>query len=462
MGKLFFRRKKAVLISEWIQLCGQIIAIFFAIKSCFFFGLEQFKPFVIIDISMAIFGMIITCLMFISCLLEKSNQTRITQNFMLLLTLEIGSLLTSILSWLYDGVSEFYLFNQIANYIFYLNGILDVMLLWHIVFDLLITQKSPIMMSISSLIYFLGIVWIFLLFGNITNGYYFTIDKATGIYTRTPKTNIICFLYSYLVLIITILFMIKHEIPGRVKVLTWLYIAPPVICAIITIISNLSATYVGLLISYLFMYASFYRERGRLLVQKENEIKDAEIQMMISQIQPHFLYNTLTTIRSLCNIDPQLATKTIENFSLYLRGNLDFIRTTAPVSFEKELEYTQKYAEIEMIRFENIAIEYKIEDDDFMLPALTLQPLVENAIRHGIRIRENGKVTIHTYFENDRHIISIRDNGIGFNIADLNRTKGIGIKNVQKRLAMVVNGTLKINSAVDKGTEIIIIIPDEE
>lgn len=461
MGELFFRKKNAIIVSEWIQLFGQIFAFYYAVKSCLVIGLGHFNPFIIIDISMAFFGMILTTLMYISCLLEKNNQTRFTQNFMILLTLEVGSLLTSILTWLYDGFPEYYMLNQIANYIFYLNGILDVMLFWHIIFDLIITKKTTTLMNLSSMVYFCGIIWIFLLIGNITNGYYFTIDKVTGIYTRTPKTNIICFVYSYIVLLITIGLLITRKLPSKIIKLTWLYLCPPLVCIVITLLSNLSATYVGLLVSYMLIYASFYRERGLLLVKQENELKDSEIQMMISQIQPHFLYNTLTTIRSLCSIDPQLASKTIETFSQYLRGNLDFIRTTKPIPFEKELEYTKKYAEIEMVRFENITIEYKIEDEDFTIPALTIQPLVENAIRHGIRIRENGIVTVHTYYADDFHYLIIQDNGIGFDLSKIEESQGIGIKNVQKRLAMVVNGTMEIDSEIDKGTIITIKIPDE-
>ena len=83
------------------------------------------------------------------------------------------------------------------------------------------------------------------------------------------------------------------------------------------------------------------------------------------------------------------------------------------VPVTKELEHTRLYAEIEMLRFPNVRVEYQIEDSGFKIPALTIQPLVENAIRHGVRIRNDGLVTVSTFREADAHRITIEDNGAG-------------------------------------------------
>ena len=106
---------------------------------------------------------------------------------------------------------------------------------------------------------------------------------------------------------------------------------------------------------------------------------------MMSQIQPHFLYNTLATIRALCCVDAEKAGEMTEKFGEYLRQNLDSLGNTGLIPFRKELEHTRIYADIEMVCFENLRVEYDIQDDAFALPPLTLQPIVENAFTHGFR-----------------------------------------------------------------------------
>jgi len=188
---------------------------------------------------------------------------------------------------------------------------------------------------------------------------------------------------------------------------------------------------------------------------------EQRIQIMMSQIQPHFLFNTLSTIQSLCRIDPVKASDTVEKFGIYLRQNLESLDQTDLIPFEKELEHVKLYADIEMIRFPFITVEYFIEDRDFCLPTLSVQPLVENAIRHGVRIREDGLVTIRSWKDIDAHIITITDNGIGFDInaPEQKDRKHIGIRNVRERLEKMCGGTLTINSTIGEGTSVVISIP---
>ena len=182
---------------------------------------------------------------------------------------------------------------------------------------------------------------------------------------------------------------------------------------------------------------------------------------MKTQIQPHFLYNTLSTIQALCDIDPEKASETTGKFAKYLRNNLESLDRTDRIPFEKDMEHTLIYTDIEMIRFPNIRIEQDIEDEDFTLPALTVQPIVENAIRHGVRIREEGIVRISTRRDGDCHEIVISDNGKGFDIEKAGDGGGlhIGVKNVRERIERMCGGTLDIKSRMDEGTVVTIRIP---
>ena len=152
---------------------------------------------------------------------------------------------------------------------------------------------------------------------------------------------------------------------------------------------------------------------------------------------------------------------TIGLFSAYLRQNLESLNEAAVIPLSKELEHTRIYTEIEMIRFPNIRIEYDIRDGEYGVPALTVQPMVENAIRHGVRSRKEGIVKIAAYREDAVHIIVIEDNGVGFDEHSANETDGmhIGISNVRERLERMCLGTMTIDSRLGEGTKIVLRIP---
>lgn len=208
---------------------------------------------------------------------------------------------------------------------------------------------------------------------------------------------------------------------------------------------------------YIWLHLQFAREHERDL-QAEQRIR-----IMMTQIQPHFLYNTIATVRALCRTDPEKAAEVAEKFGLYLRQNLDSLDTTELIPFEKELAHTRLYAEIEMVRFENVRVEYDIQDGGFSVPALTIQPLVENAIRHGVRVRERGIVRILARRTERGHEIVVEDNGRGFDteqLAGLDE-RHIGIRNVRGRLEKSCGGTFSIDSRIDGGTTVTIVIPAE-
>ena len=206
---------------------------------------------------------------------------------------------------------------------------------------------------------------------------------------------------------------------------------------------------------YIWLHLRFVRAHENALMAEQR------IRIMMSQIQPHFLYNTLSTIQALCRTDPEKAFDVTERFGTYLRQNLDALRQTQCIPVEKELEHTRVYTEIEALRFPNVHVEYEIRDTGFSLPALTIQPLVENAIRHGVRIREDGRVRIQTRDAEDFHEITITDNGIGFDALSAENANDahIGLRNVKERLAAQCGSSMEIVSEADHGTTITIRIP---
>ncbi len=203
--------------------------------------------------------------------------------------------------------------------------------------------------------------------------------------------------------------------------------------------------------------------RAQRTAELEKELSELNITLMISQIQPHFLYNALNTIKYLIKKDPKTAEGAVVKFSNYLRSNMDSLTQKEPIPFAKELDHVKNYVDIEQLRFgDRLKIEYDIQVVDFTIPPLTLQPIVENAIKHGVNQRpEGGTVTIKTIETNSYVIISVEDNGVGF---DINEKKNdgrshVGVANIRKRLEEIMGAFIEIKSEVGVGTTVTIKIP---
>lgn len=199
------------------------------------------------------------------------------------------------------------------------------------------------------------------------------------------------------------------------------------------------------------------------LQNMEKTITENRVRVMMSEIQPHFLYNALSVIKGLTMIDTDKAGEAIDNFALYLRGNMDSISEPGLTPFSKELEHTKEYLFLEQLRFgSRLHIKYDLETEAFIIPPLTLQPLVENAVRYGVtKKEEGGTVTISVRKHDESVMVIIEDDGAGFSIDEKRQTvrEHSGIYNVRERLRMQCGGDLIISSTPGKGTKAVIMIP---
>jgi hypothetical protein len=193
------------------------------------------------------------------------------------------------------------------------------------------------------------------------------------------------------------------------------------------------------------------------------KLTESRISTMISQIQPHFIYNTLGTIEQLCITEPKAASKLVRNFSLYLRGNFSELDSVKPITFSQEMNHVKYYTDIEQVRFPDMTIQYDLRSVEFLLPALSVQPLVENAIKHGLMgLEEGGIVRISAYETEKYYVVEVTDDGVGFDMnAGYDETKHVGIKNIRGRIEAMSNGTLTIESRIGSGTKATIRIPKE-
>ena len=222
----------------------------------------------------------------------------------------------------------------------------------------------------------------------------------------------------------------------------------------------------SLVIAAVFMLTFIYSDQTERYYIQEAENSRLKLDILLAQIQPHFLYNSLITIKHICGTDAAKAQEAIDIFVAYLRHNMDSLTTDRSVDFLTELDHVKGYLALQKLRFgDDLSVEYFLATTDFKLPTLTLQPLVENAVTYGIRKKNSGKgtVIIRTRFLGDVIELSVEDDGPGFsfdkneaiNLAEGNKSH-VGLANVRERIESICGGKLIIASEPGKGTKAVI------
>lgn len=377
-------------------------------------------------------------------------------------------LLTDCLAWYYRGMIGHvgYIGVRVSNG---LNFIFDYLLIgtFHILvcyslFNQNLSLKRKLIRV--KLVYIICVIGILMVFVNHFTGFLYYFDQH-NLYHRGPYS----LLYAYtcfLIVIIDLSLLVQYgkNLDSKVMLFAMIaYLLLPLFAGFLqSMYYGMSLYGISVSISTIAILCTELVNTSQKLLKKEKEASEMKVALTLSQIAPHFIYNTLTTIKRLCVKDPELAQDTITNFSNYLRANIDSIEQKEPILFSKELEHVKNYIFVEHLRFgDKINVVYDIKDDDFKLPALSLQVLVENAIKHGIcKKEEGGTIKISTYSDDTNYYLKVEDNGVGFDYLDLNNYH-IGLNSTISRLKTLCNATLKIESARNIGTKVMMSIPKE-
>lgn len=389
-----------------------------------------------------------------------------------LLTMQLvcaGLLLNDSLAWAYRGEagSNAYWIVRISNFlVFFLS---DVLLgAFHGYTCCHLFEKTPSENQPHRLISFVYII-VALGCGMVVisqfTGMYYWID-ASNLYHRAALHPLSLALPLVgLVADLELIVRYRHNLSRSLFISFLSYIFLPVAAAVVLFFYyGISLENIAIAISMILIFVSSLAEQNRKAAVQASKLAESRIALMLSQIQPHFIYNTLGSIHQLCLTQPEQAADLTLEFSNYLRGNLSDLQTAHPISFLKEIEQVKHYVHIEEVRFPDITVKFDLQTVDFMVPALSVQPLVENAIKHGLRgLDSGGTVTISSRETERAYVVQIQDDGIGFDpAASLSEERPhIGIANVRSRLVAMSGGTLQITSKPGCGTLASIEIPKE-
>ncbi|MCR5214888.1 MAG: histidine kinase [Eubacterium sp.] len=218
----------------------------------------------------------------------------------------------------------------------------------------------------------------------------------------------------------------------------------------------------GIIMMLLIVFFGYQMDMERELLERKVELTENRVSLLMEQIHPHFIYNSLQQIALLCDEDADAVKPAIFNFSAYLRKNFEALTNEKMIPFSQEMEHVDAYVALSSILpSRNFIVKKDFQISDFYLPALVIQPLVENAIYYGLSMSEKGdEILIQTKEEKGYIIITVKDDGHGkkTEISTQKKHKSVGTQNVKTRLSLLCDGEMTLNKS-PQGTEAIIKIP---
>lgn len=208
-------------------------------------------------------------------------------------------------------------------------------------------------------------------------------------------------------------------------------------------------------------------QREKYIEELQKQLEGSRLKVAMNQMQPHFLYNALSSIRTIIKVDPDYAYDLIYDFATHLRGCIKAMSSDEPITFEHELSNIKAYLNIEQMRFgKKLKVEYDVACSSFRVLPLSVQPLVENAVRHGIfeRGKDGGTVIIRSSEQEDAFLVEVIDDGVGFDVTEVLSSDRdcVGLKNTLFRFKNLMGAKVLIDSVINLGTHIKIIIPKYE
>ena len=194
----------------------------------------------------------------------------------------------------------------------------------------------------------------------------------------------------------------------------------------------------------------------------ERKMKELQSSILKEQIKPHFIFNVLNSIKSMCQEDPAKASKAIDLFSKYMRS-LTEAGDVYLVPFSKELDLIYGYLELEELRRgKPVQTVFNVESFDQEVPYFGIEPLVENVLVHsGVATMEDGQIMIAGFEKDDKYVIEVSDNGRGFDVEKMS-PRSIGIKNAKARFELLLGASFSVDSVKGQGTTVHIEIPRKE
>ena len=411
-----------------------------------------------------VFSVLVTLFLLIGSVTDVNRTRTFMKHFIILLISNLFMQLGEAGIWFFGGVPENVTVLKVSAL---MSFVFSYVLIASYTYCLLyfVREKKTVSLLPGHIIAGVCCFFIILSIVSFFNGIFFSYD-ACGNFVYGPLYGLVR-VFDLIGIIWEILFVLRYKKILNLRVTLFLitFTVLPLAAMSLQFLWDPTPEYLATTLSLVVIYILFHGEIANRLIENEKQLAKAEkqlyesrISVMLSQIQPHFLYNSLNAIRGLCRKDSEQAREAIGSFAEYLRGNMDSLNKREPIPFIRELSHIENYLKLEKFRFgDELKVNYDIKEKNFFIPALSVQPLVENAVKHGICEKENGgTLTLKTYRDGEYIVIEVSDDGIGFDaeklISEDKERSHIGIQNTRERLKQMIGASLTIESLPGKGT----------
>lgn len=408
----------------------------------------------ILNMALDAFSLVIMLIIHAACIKEYLKKKIGSKYFLSLQASVIIALIADMVGWIGEGRVSLSWMTLIANTVAASACQIVILSFMGYLIDSLYAHSrvSACLMNIFRVLCVFSLLYYI---GNAIFGYAFVVNEEGHYVCLADKgLELLSLVFPALAFFAVVGMALFAQKSARVNRFSFILYTIFPLCGLIldAIFHGISMTYPGFCVSVLVIYSGIY-------LTKEKQLEGQRNALMLSQINPHFVHNTLSTIAAMCDTSPRQAKALTIDFSRYLRNNIATLTAEALIPFEQEMDHVECYLKIEQARFrERMRVIYSIQCKDFYVPPLTVQPLVENAVKHGITKKaEGGTVKICTYDSATHYVIEIIDDGMGF---DYDATEmHVGLENVRNRLAGMCKGVLSVKSTVGVGTRVTVEIP---
>ncbi len=321
------------------------------------------------------------------------------------------------------------------------------------------TLKSSLLFKAVMAVF--GVSFILIMIQQITEiFYYVTPDNE---YIRYPLFGVLNVPFIVIMLLnISGVLKRRNQLSKRTFIGLMIYLLPMTLSLCVHMFIEVEV-YVVLCMALfaLVMFGLILSDNIDQFTRQQREIATQRADIMVLQMRPHFISNTMMGIYYLCDLDPQKAKQVTLDFTTYLRKNFAAIASEKPVPFSDELEHTRAYLAVEQAQFEDtLFVSFDTPHTLFRVPPLTLQPIVENAVKHGMRSSsEPIHISVVTRQTPTASEIIVEDDGAGFDPAKDNEPH-IALNNIRQRLEMMCKGKLTISQREGGGTSVKVTIPE--
>ena len=256
----------------------------------------------------------------------------------------------------------------------------------------------------------------------------------------------------------------RKKLNPKQKLAFLIYLIVPLAAVLVQMcVYGLMFTGLGMAIGAMAMFIMLLTDQIERYVKQQQEIARQRASIMVLQMRPHFIHNTMMSIYYLCAQDTDKAQRVILDFNSYLRKNFTAIAREDMIPFAEALEHTRAYLAVEQVRFEGrLFVTMDAPHTAFQLPPLTLQPIVENAVKYGVDPELKPlHILLRTQETPRGSVITVEDDGPGFGTPDSGEPH-IALDNIRARLRMMCGGTLTIQPREEGGTRVTVEIPEKK